>query len=809
MTSFFEDFSGAALEYNFDSSLISIQGPIRKITGYSKKELLEGEINWHSVVHPADRDQLVAEFKAQLEDNVGYSGVRDYRILTKKKETKWIGEQFRILGKKEDASVVVKAVICDITKDKEQEIVRKHEREALYDSLGLKIEPFEASDDFLQKQILGRKVAEAELLKKRDFLEHVLDSFAYPFFVIDANTYEVTLANKAAKGLFPERGNTCYQISHNRDTPCDDTCVCPLQTVRKTKKPYSTEHIHYDKHDNERYFAVHAFPMLDSRGEVHQVIEYSYDITDQRHAESALKESEEKYRLLFNSERDAIMLVDVETLAILDINKGAEQLYQYTKEEFLSLKAPDISAEPDETTTKINQTKLNESVLIPLRWHKKKDGTEFPVEISAAVFDYNGALTLCSIIRDISERKEREEQQSRLIKRLHTSQKMNAIGTLAGGIAHDFNNILFAQIGYLEMALSKTPASNEIHHFLKESLDASQRASNLVSQILTFSRSDHVVTEPINIAPILKETVKMLQKGTGANIEINSDVDVRVSNVIGNPVQIQQIILNIASNAEEAMQKDGGILNFQLSEVKLKKEKAHAFGIEKAGSYIKMEISDTGVGMSAKVKEHIFEPYYTTKTYWEGSGMGLAVVHGIVTNSMNGVIRVESTVGKGTRFTMYFPALKEGEKKENFKIENLKKEKKLLKYQASVLMVDANDMSLSLGKEMMESIGYYVVGLSDPRKSIELLSAEPDAFDLAMVDSRILDMSGFQLSKKLQQINPELKIILMIKEGKQVEEKELKKSGIRHVLTKPFSKHKLLKITGKIIDQPEIYPFIG
>lgn len=772
-----DGFYGLAIDYQLDMSPTSIKGSARELTGYPEKELLNGKSAWFDIIAADDLRRLKNDLKKLIKSNPGFRIFRQYKIVHKNETQKPVIEQLQCLVDDKGKPVSLKGMVF------ENFLTGSHLNEG----------------KIFQEEVKKRKRAEAEFLAEKDFINNILDSFSYPFYVIDVETYEVTLANKTARKVFGNKAKTCYELSHQRTTPCDKTCLCPLKTVQHTKEPCLTEHIHFDKDGNTRYYSVHGFPIFNERGEVHQIIEYSIETTEKRKAELAVMENEEKYRLLFENERDAILLLEADTHRIIDANIAATELYQYDKEELLNMKVTDFSAEPNETAKAMGAKEAGGTNKIDLRWHIKKDGTVFPVEITAGFFYWKGRKTICGIIRDITERREREELQARLEKRLTTTQKMNAIGTLAGGIAHDFNNLLFAQIGYLEMALAKLSQDHECHTYIDESLKASMRAADLVKQILTFSRSDHVVTEPINIAPILKETIKMLQSSVSSQIKISSDVDVQCHNVIGNPVQIQQVILNLSSNSEFAMKDTGGVLYFELKDVNLEKKEAKSYGFDDAGTFVSLAINDTGVGMKSDVKEQMFEPYFTTKPYWQGGGMGLAVVHSIVENNMEGVIAVDSEPGKGTHITMLFPALVDG--KETPKSAFVEEKKKLLKNQVVILFIDDEEVICSMGKTILGNLGFHVIVHTDPVDAINAFKKDAQYIDLIITDHIMPGMSGVQLAREITSIKSDMQIILMAADKVGMTENRLKKIGIKQTITKPVSKHMLAKTISEVLKQ--------
>ncbi len=788
--SFFDNFSGIAIEYQLDFTPISLLGSFETLTGYSEKELISGKNSWKNIIHPDDRDSLIDEFKEIARINPNYTGNREYRIIRKDGRTKLLSEQMQYISTVKGELGTIKGILFEIPDT--PELISNQALEKKVRKSSEKIES-RFSEFALKRESLKRRRAEAEFLKEKDFLEKILESLTYPFYIIDAENYQIHLSNQTAKDLYGE-DNICYQFSHQRDTPCDDTCKCPLQIVKETKKPCFTEHIHYDQEKEPHYFAIHGFPIFDNKGNVSKIIEYSFEVTEQRKAELALRESEEKYRLLFENEQDAIFLIDVESLNIVEANQNAIELYQYSKEEFAGMKATDISANSEESVVEINGVEGTKNR--KQHWQKKKDGTVFPVETTSGFFDWKGRRTICSIIRDITEKREQDEHQSRLEKRLSTSQKMNAIGTLAGGIAHDFNNLLFAQIGYLEMTLSKLPDDHICQNYVAESLNASLRAADLVKQILTFSRSDHVVTEPINIAPILKETVKLLESSISSSIQIKTNISINCHNVIGNPVQIQQIILNISANSEYAMKDSGGELYFELKEENFDTKEAKVFGFDGAGTYISMLITDTGVGMTPEVKEHVFEPYFTTKSYWQGGGMGLAVVHGIVENNMEGVISIDSEPQKGASIKMLFPALVEG--KEPPKSVFTEKKKSVLKNQIVVLFIDDEEIVCSMSNTILSNLGYHVITHTDPQEAINTFKKESKYIDIVITDQIMPGMTGIQLAREISTIRPDIEIILMTVDEVSMNEDRLKEIGILRKIPKPVSKYMLSKTIREI-----------
>jgi PAS domain S-box-containing protein len=346
-------------------------------------------------------------------------------------------------------------------------------------------------------------------------------------------------------------------------------------------------------------------------------LELAMDITERKATEQALAESEEKYRQLFDMESDAIFMIDSDTGRLLEVNAAGESLYGYSREELLEMKNTDLSAEPEAT----RQATRAALTCVPVRYHRTKAGNVFPVEIAARHFAWKGRNVHVAAIRDISARMMADNEKAQLESQLRQAQKMESIGTLAGGIAHDFNNILSAIIGYTEIPRLGTESNSKVHKNLGEVLKAYQRAKNLVAQILAFSRQTQSEFGPVQVRLIALEVIKMLRATLPASIEVVSELATQAM-VLADANQIHQVLMNLCTNAFHAMREEGGRLRLELSEVHLEASAAAHMDNLKPGDYVKLTVSDTGVGMDREVLGRIFDPYFTTKAKGEGTGLG-------------------------------------------------------------------------------------------------------------------------------------------------------------------------------------------
>lgn len=490
--------------------------------------------------------------------------------------------------------------------------------------------------------------------------------------------------------------------------------------------------------------------------------------------EQKLQENEEKYRILFKSSSDAVFLIEVDSLKILEANKKAIDLYGYTYNELIGMTALSFSAQPDQNEMVIQK---NQETAIHLRYHKKKDGTVFPVEITASYFKLQGKSINFSTVRDVSELKKIERQ-------LNHSQKMESIGTLAGGIAHDFNNILTSIIGFAELSLLESEKGSVQEDNSKEILISGKRAKELVGQILSFARKSDDSKKPIQLSIIAKQVIKLLRSSLPSTINIKSKIE-SDSLIMGSETKVHQILMNICTNAAHAMSKSGGTLSFYLDEISIG-ENNHLNELDlETGSYIRIKISDTGLGIPPEKLNKIFEPYYTTKKIGEGTGLGLAVVQGIV-ESYDGKIRVTSELNRGSSFNVYLPITHKRGYSDNEYIP-----RELSKGNETILLVDDEKAIIKLGKRFLESIGYKVITETNSIEALKIFKANPENIDLVITDMTMPGMTGDILSEEILAVKPDVPIILCSGYNSKISEDMVKAIGIRRIYYKPVEQEKL------------------
>ena len=402
-------------------------------------------------------------------------------------------------------------------------------------------------------------------------------------------------------------------------------------------------------------------------------------------------------------------------------------------------------------------------------------------------------IGLIHIVRDITERKRAEEEKTKLEAQLFQSQKMEAIGTLAGGIAHDFNNILAVIIGYAELARDKNQKENK-EQYLQEVLVGAERAKNLVKQILTFSRQEDNEKKPLDIKVLLKEAVKFLRSSIPTTVEINQQITREECNIMADPTQMHQVIMNLCTNAAHAMKQTGGILKLELNNIELAKDEIPNHHELQPGHYAKLTVSDTGYGIDPAIIQSIFDPFFTTKSVDEGTGLGLSVVYGII-KSHGGVINVYSEPGKGANFNVYLPRIIHSEA---IKVDM---DKPVIGGTERILFVDDEPALVKMAIRTLFLLGYQASGADGSMEALDLFRAEPQSFDLVITDMTLPKMTGIDLSREILKIRPDIPIILCSGIKEPGTEAEVKSLGIKAYLTKPLTRRELSLAIREVLEK--------
>jgi PAS domain S-box-containing protein len=415
----------------------------------------------------------------------------------------------------------------------------------------------------------------------------------------------------------------------------------------------------------------------------------------------------------------------------------------------------------------------------------------------SAITNQQGAiLYYAGITEDITEKKQAEEERRVYEDRLMRSQKLEAIGTLAGGIAHDFNNILSAIIGYSELAQDDLPGESPARESIVEVLKAGERARDLVRQILTFSRQMDTESRPVKADLIIKEALKLLRSSIPSTITMNTHIDATTGSVRADPTHIHQIIMNLCTNAYHAMLPGGGELTVTLDETAIDQEFASRYPPLAEGRAIRIAVRDTGTGMDEKTMKRIFDPFFTTKEKGKGTGLGLAMVHGIVTG-LGGAVIVHSAPGQGSTFEVYLPVFRgtapEPEDEEEILLPGRGE---------AILLVDDEEAILQFSKTMLDQFGYRITTFSSSTEALQCFRSSPDTFDLVITDQTMPGMTGYALASEILKIRS-IPIILMTGYSETITPEEALARGVDEYLEKPFTKNALIHAIQRCLRERE------
>ncbi|TAL18172.1 PAS domain S-box protein [bacterium] len=648
----------------------------------------------------------------------------------------------------------------------------------------------------VSRDITERKRTTEELFETKAILQAALDNSQAGIVIADAPDGTVRYINRAGQIIMGRSEEDLLKkfalagyvsalgMRHGDGTPLT-TGEAPLARAVKHGETSSREFLIRRPGGEDRWILSNAGPIYGEDRKVRAGIAVFMDITERKHAEESMA------RLATAVEQAADDIIISDSRGVIQyVNPAFERSTGYARSEVTGKKVSLLYGGGQEAETYKNmKSELDAGRSWQGRFiNRAKGGKEIVQSVGIApIRDKLGAVIgYVSTQRDITQQEEME-------KRFSQSQKLEAIGVMAGGIAHDFNNILSAIIGYGELALDECD-NPELREDIQGVLLASNRAVELVKQILAFSRQGKREEKPVMVKPIVKEAMKLLRASIPSTVEITTEIKTD-SVILGDPTEIHSIIVNLCTNASLAMREKGGALTVSLDSVELDLVFAKGHPNLAPGRYVRLTVSDTGCGMTPEVREHIFEPFFTTRKKGEGTGMGLATVHGIV-GRMGGAISVESGEGKGTTFQIYLPVVETGMGKEA-----PGGDESPLPGNERILFVDDELMVVTVAKKALGKLGYRVTVSSGSPEALEIFSKSPDDFDIVVTDMTMPAMTGDQLAKEIRAIRPSIPVILCTGYSEKINERMATELGIEEFLQKPVVLSQLTGVIRKIMDK--------
>jgi PAS domain S-box-containing protein len=553
--------------------------------------------------------------------------------------------------------------------------------------------------------------------------------------------------------------------------------------ARKVPSKYEFRFI--DKKKNLKNVLVKVGMISGTRKSVATLI----DITERKQMEQRLEERTQELRSVLDNIGIGVALISPQ-MEVLDLNR---QMKEWFPEIDISKSPICYQAFNDPprkdvcgycpTCKTLRDGMLHESIT-----STPSDGkvVNYRIVSSPIINAHGKVVAAIEMVEDITQRLNTEE-------RIQQAQKLESLGVLAGGIAHDFNNILTAVLGYTQLALDQTQSGTNMEDNLQEVYSAGLRAKDLVSQILGFARQTETELAPTKLSLIIEEAIKFLRASIPTTIEMKKKISSK-SLVLVNPTQIHQLIMNLVTNAAQAIEPEEGRIDVSMEDVQLGNETESASLNVIPGNYVKIQVADTGPGIPTHFLGRIFEPFFTTKPIGEGTGMGLSVAHGIV-KGHGGEIVVDSTPGKGSVFTIYLPVTESKTRKHSYK------KKELPQGNERILFVDDEDKITKMGGQILKRLGYSVVTETSSLKALELFRSNPDQFDLVITDMTMPEMTGAGLTMEIRQIRKDIPIVLCSGYSKRLSDDLVNDLGADQVVYKPILKPELAKMIRNLLDR--------
>lgn len=647
-----------------------------------------------------------------------------------------------------------------------------------------------------------RKQMEKALVETQSLLAAAIDSSPAGIIIIDAPDGRIRMINTAVLGMishihFPVMNQRLKDLLQENPSFRDDGSLITEEDSSIVRTLFEgnvirNKKIYMFRDGEKRCLLSNAAPVYDGRGDIVAGILLIHDITELKNTSDALHQSEERFRSVIEASNDAMIEINSGGLITL-FNKAAEKIFGYSREEVLGSSISCIIPEKYRESHEHYIHEFFDAGIQPRVIHQiheleavRKNGEKFHIDISLSLGSSGQEPFILVVIRDISRRKSLEEQ-------LRQSQKMEAIGNLAGGVAHDFNNLLTGMLGYSELMLARTPKDDPNYQSLFQIKKASESAASLTQQLLAFSRKQILEPIALNLNELIASMDKMLRRLIFEDIELVVTMDPALGYIQADPVQIEQILLNLAVNARDAM-PSGGSLTIETANKDVLECSLENHPEIQPGRYVMLSVKDTGHGMDQKVLERIFDPFYTTKEIGKGTGLGLSTVYGIVKQS-NGHIFASSEINQGAAFNIYFPKIEQGAQSPSSKADV-----DSLAGSEVVLVVEDEEIVKNMIINIFENQGYTILTASNHREAVQWVDDYPEEIQLLLSDVILPQMSGPELAKILTARRPGMKVLFM----SGYSEDAIAHHGVLNekvnLIRKPFSPNGILRKVRQVID---------
>ncbi len=646
-----------------------------------------------------------------------------------------------------------------------------------------------------EKAILGivtniskQKRVERALEESRRDWENIFQAISHPTLILNPQ-HRVIAANRTAVQKTGISNNDlkdmhCYEVFHESRIP---NKICPMERIVKSGRPRTLE---MELKALGGTFLVTCTPIIDNNGQLEKVIHIATDITQRKQAEEALQASESKFRSFFDLSPQSVARIDFESGQMVEVNQKFCELFGFDKNEISGRSMLELGLCSEEQIhvflDVLNRTSRVDGLEMNL---KAKDGSILTTLVFARLIPINDDNFILVIFNDITKRKRLEQQ-------LQQAHRMEALGTLAGGIAHDFNNLLMGILGNASLILSDMELHNPYREQLNNIESYVHSAAELTKQLLGFARGGKYEVKPTNLNELIERSASMFGR-TKKEIHIHQKLQKDIWTVAIDQGQIDQVLLNLYVNAWQAM-AGGGHLYIQTQNITLNHDNANRYNLG-AGRYVKISITDTGIGMDDVTQQRIFEPFFTTQAMGRGTGLGLASAYGIIKNH-GGTIHVYSEKGKGATFYIHLPVCEEDI------TPNKNSDREILMGQETILIVDDEKMIIEIGKKMLTKMGYRPMIAISGQEAIEVYRENLESIDLIILDMIMPDMNGQEAFDNLKKLNPAVKVLLSSGYSLNEQAQRIMESGCYGFIQKPFDAVKLSQKIRKIIDARKIHP---